>query len=195
MIRAGVFVLLSGLGTSQGLARAPAADVFVRAKIDELADLLASPRADRLDQVRDRVREVAYFSGFSERALGKTWATLSKDEKARFQAAMQELLESHYMARPNSVFDKNKVQVRSAEADEDTAVVVATVKQKDVDIGVVVKLKAKGDAWQVQDVVIDGLSLLEDYRAQFQTFLKKKSLAELVDKLKSKARANLGKKT
>jgi phospholipid transport system substrate-binding protein len=176
-------------------AAPPAADAFVRGKVDELADLLASDKPDRLDQVRDRVREVADFSGFAERALGKTWAKLSKDERAQFQAALQELLESHYMAHPGKVFDKNKLVVQSAKNDAEGALVTATVKQKDVDIGVIVKLKKVGDGWLVRDVVLDNLSLLEDYRAQFQSYLKKKTLAELTAKLKSKAAANLAKKS
>jgi len=43
-------------------------------------------------------------------------------------------------------------------------------------------------------VVIDGLSLLEDYHSQFATYLKKKTIGELIDKLKAKAKTNLTKK-
>jgi phospholipid transport system substrate-binding protein len=194
MRRALLLVLALVLAPTATFAAPPAADAFVRGKVDELADLLASDQADRLDQVRERVRQVADFSGFAERALGKSWVDLAKDERTQFQAALQALLESHYMARPGKVFDKNKLVVQSAKLDAEGAVVTASVKQKDVDIGVVIKLRKAGDGWQVRDVVLDGLSLLEDYRSQFNSYLKKKSLSQLIDKLKSKAQANLAKK-
>ena len=195
MVRCGfLLIFVASLGGATAIAAPPPADVFVRGKVDELADLLASGKPDRLNQVRDRVRQVADFSGFAERALGKTWQDLSKDEKARFQAALQKLLESHYMAHSGSVFDKNKLVVKSVAAEPEGATVTAAVKQPDVDVGVVVKLKSVGDTWQVRDVILDGLSLLEDYRSQFQSYLKKKSMGQLIDKLEAKAQANLAKK-
>lgn len=179
------------LNVSSAMAAPPEAAGFVHAKIDELADLLTSGAPDRLEQVRRRMQELTDFSGFSERALGPTWGTLTRDEQLRFQRALQRLLESHYMGRPASIFDKQKVQVKNAvRVGEQTAVHLA-VRRADADIDMVVELRALADRWQIRDVTIDGLSLLEDYRAQFQTYLKKKSLSELIAKLESRAQKNL----
>jgi len=182
------------LNVTSAMAAPPEAAGFVRAKIDQLADLLMSDAPDRLEQVRRRMQELTDFSGFSERALGPTWGTLTRDEQLRFQRALQRLLESHYMGRPASIFDKQKVQVKSAARVGEQMAVSLAVQRDDVDIDVVVELQALRDGWQVRDVAIDGLSLLEDYRAQFQTYLKKKSLNELIAKLESRAQKNLAAK-
>ncbi|MBI5507470.1 MAG: ABC transporter substrate-binding protein [Deltaproteobacteria bacterium] len=175
-------------------AESPPADVFVRAQIDELADVLTGGAPNRFEVLRARVRAVADFDGFAAKALGKTWGTLAAEEQQRFKTAMQGLLESHYMNKPGAIFDKNKVVVKEATPKDGSAAVRLTLKRKDVDVGVVVKVHPGPGAWIVDDVVIDGLSLLEDYRSQFQTFLKKKTVAELIAKLDAKAKANLGKK-
>jgi phospholipid transport system substrate-binding protein len=164
-------------------------DQFVRAEIDALADLLAGGAPDRLDGLRNRIRAIADFDGFARKSLGKTWATLSPREQKRFKETLQRLLESHYMSKPSSIFDRKKVSVQGAKVRGEEAEVALEVERKDVDVAVVVKLHRAPAGWIAEDVAIDGLSLLEDYRAQFRNFLKKHSVRELIDRLDSRAKA------
>jgi phospholipid transport system substrate-binding protein len=159
-------------------AEAPPPDEFVKAEIDALADLLAGGAPNRLDAVRDRIRANADFDGFARESLGRTWATLSPREQRRFRESIQRLLESYYMSRPDSIFDRKKVSVEGAKTAGQRAEVALTVGRKDV----------------ADDVVIDGLSLLEDYRAQFRSFLRKHSVRELIDRLDSRAKARYEKR-
>lgn len=170
-------------------AETPPPEAFVRGEIDALADLLAGGAPDRVDALRDRIRAIADFEGFARRSLGKTWGTLSRGEQRRFEAAIQRLLESYYLGRPGSIFDKRKVAVRGARSAGERADVVLAIARKDADVEVVVKLRREDAGWIADDVAIDGLSLLEDYRAQFRSFLKKRSVRELIDRLESRAKA------
>jgi phospholipid transport system substrate-binding protein len=170
-------------------AEAPPPDDFVRAEIGALADLLTGGAPDRFDVLRQRIRAIADFDGFARSSLGKTWGTLGPGEQRRFTAAIQRLLESHYMGRPSSIFDERKVSVDGAKVTGEAAEVGLTVARKDVDVGVVVKLRRAGAGWIAEDVAIDGLSLLEDYRAQFRSFLRKHTVRELIDRLDARAKA------
>jgi phospholipid transport system substrate-binding protein len=157
---------------SWGRRRAAPPDEFVRTEIDALADLLASGAPTASRRCATRIRANADFDGFAREALGQTWATLSPREQKRFKESIQRLLESHYMSKPSSIFDKKKVSVQGAKVAGEEAEVSFTVARKDADVGVVVRLHRGRSGWIAEDVVIDGLSLLEDYRAQFRSYLK-----------------------
>lgn len=172
-------------------AAAVPAEAFVRGKIDEFADLIQSGLPKRFDTLRTRVRQIADFDSFAKQALGAPWATASATERQQFKDAMQGLLESHYMSKPSSVFDKEKITISGATPSGTATVVTGAVKRKDVDINFLVKIEPDHDQWRVLDVTIDGLSLLEDYRSQFQSYLKKKTLAQLITRLHDKAEANM----
>jgi phospholipid transport system substrate-binding protein len=175
--------------TSVRAAEATPPDEFVRAEISALGDLLAGGAPDRFEVLRNRIRAIADFEGFARKSLGKTWGTLSPREQKRFTDAVQRLLESHYMSKPSSIFDKKKVSVQGAEVSGAEAEVALAVERKDADVEVVVKLHRARSGWIADDVAIDGLSLLEDYRAQFRNFLKKRSVRELTDRLNARAKA------
>lgn len=167
-------------------------DEFVRAEIGALAELLDGPGGQ--EAVRDRIRAVADFEGFARESLGKTWTTLSPGEQRRFKEAVRRLLESHYLSKPASIFDEKKVSVNGAKTTGDGAEVALTIDRKDVDVAVDVRLRRAGAGWVAEDVVIDGLSLLEDYRAQFRTFLKKRSVPELTARLEARAKTQYEKR-
>jgi phospholipid transport system substrate-binding protein len=97
------------------------------------------------------------------------------------------------MSKPSSIFDEKKASVDGARLDGDEAEVAVTVDRKDVDVAVVVKLRRAGAGWIAEDVVIDGLSLLEDYRAQFRSFLQKRTVRELTARLEARAKAQRAK--
>jgi phospholipid transport system substrate-binding protein len=179
--------------TPVSAAETTSPDEFVRAEISALADLLTGGAPDRFDVLRNRVRAIADFDGFARNSLGKTWGTLTRGEQKRFKETIQRLLESYYMSKPSSIFDK-KVSVQGAKVTGEEAEVALTVERKDVDVAVVVKLHRAHAGWIAEDVAIDGLSLLEDYRAQFRNFLKKHSVRELIDRLNSRAKAQYEKR-
>lgn len=185
-------VLLWLVASPVNAAEARPPDAFVRNEIGALGDLLTGGAPDRFDVLRDRIRAIADFEGFARRSLGKTWETLSPRDRRRFKETLQRLLESHYLSKPSSIFDPRKVSVQEGKVTGDQAEVPLTVKRKDADVAVVVKLHRDRTGWIAEDVAIDGLSLLEDYRAQFRSFLKKRSVAQLIDRLDARAKARGG---
>jgi phospholipid transport system substrate-binding protein len=122
----------------------------------------------------------------SRRSLGRHWAKLNEDQRKDFVTLFSQLLERTYLDRVEG-YSGEKVTYTGEKVDGDYATVESTVlTRKNVDTPVVYKLKKDGDSWLVYDISIEGVSLVYNYRNQFNSILSKSSYAELVAKLKEK---------
>jgi phospholipid transport system substrate-binding protein len=122
----------------------------------------------------------------SRRCLGPHWRKLNEDQRKNFVTLFSQLLERTYLDRVES-YSGEKVTYTGEKVDGDYATVESTVlTRKNVDTPVVYKLKKDGDSWLVYDISIEGVSLVYNYRTQFNSILSKSSYEELVAKLKEK---------
>jgi len=132
------------------------------------------------------------YAEMSRRALGDHWSRLSLDERSEFVADLGRLIESRSLARGMYLgpdcqirFDKEAVTTRG------TASVFATVlteqRKKTLRLTVEYRLLLKGDRWVVYDLVTDGKSLLESYRAQFDKVITRESFNALLQKIRQRA--------
>jgi phospholipid transport system substrate-binding protein len=179
---------LTALPLSAMAAPAPPL-AFVNQQIDALNRILAGDPSTHTAALRQAFKDVIDFNGFAQGALADKSASLSVKQRENVRDALQELLESRYLAAGHKPFDRNKIVLGATHQIGDTVELEGLLKQKEVDVKFVLKMRAAADRWRVHDVVIDGMSLLDDYRSQFATFLKKKSVEELVAKLHSRAQA------
>jgi phospholipid transport system substrate-binding protein len=191
VLLASVLAVVVASRTAQ--AAPPPPDQFVQSEIDRFQKLLALGSAERMEGLRKQVRTLFDFEGFSKATVAQKWDTLSPDQQKGLRTALQELIESRYLQRPE-VFDKRKVAVGKGEVSGQTAKVTATISHKDADITIEIEFRLKNDAWVVADVTVDDLSMLDDYRTQFTSFLQKKTPDELIAKLKSIAAGETKKK-
>lgn len=122
----------------------------------------------------------------SRRCLGPHWRKLNEDQRKNFVALFSQLLERTYLDRVES-YSGEKVTYTGEKVDGDYATVESTVlTRKNVDTPVVYKLKKDGDSWLVYDISIEGVSLVYNYRTQFNSILSKSSYDKLVARLKEK---------
>jgi phospholipid transport system substrate-binding protein len=122
----------------------------------------------------------------SRRSLGPHWAKLSAEEKKNFESLFSQLLERTYLDRVEN-YSGEKVTYTGEKIEGDYATVETKVMtSKNVDTPVIYRLKKEGGSWLVYDISIEGVSLIYNYRTQFNSILSKSSYAELVAKLKEK---------
>jgi phospholipid transport system substrate-binding protein len=122
----------------------------------------------------------------SRRSLGPHWRKLNEEQRKNFVTLFSQLLERTYLDRVES-YSGEKVTYAGEKVDGDYATVESTVlTSKNVDTPVVYKLKKDGDSWLVYDISIEGVSLVYNYRTQFNSILSKSSYDELIAKLKEK---------
>jgi phospholipid transport system substrate-binding protein len=136
--------------------------------------------------IMNAVGERFDWAEMSRRSLGPHWAKLNEEERKNFVSLFSRLLERTYLDRVES-YSGEKVTYTGETIDGDYATVETKVlTSKNVDTPVVYKLKKDGGSWLVYDISIEGVSLVYNYRTQFNSILSKSSYAELVAKLKEK---------
>jgi len=150
-------------------------DLKQPAKADERRQQLEKVVGDRFD-----------YTEMSRRALGAPWTNLSDKEKDEFVGLFKTLLVNSY-ADKIETYSGEGVQYVNERTEKDYAEVRTKVLTGKTDIPLDYRLLNKSSNWRVYDVVIDGVSLVNNYRGQFTKILRSGSYADLVDQLRKKS--------
>ena len=123
----------------------------------------------------------------SQRTLATNWKKASDDEKKKIVALFSQLIESTYIGRVEAYTDE-KVDYPGEKVKGKKAVVETLILTDTADIPVNYKVYLKNGKWWVYDVVIEGISLISNYRSSYQEIVKKEGfdglLAKMQDKIK-----------
>jgi phospholipid transport system substrate-binding protein len=165
----------------------------VKDTADKIISIVSDPAlkdqakaAERRDLIRKAVDELCDWEEMSRRSLGRHWAQRSEQEKKEFVHLFGKLLERTYVDKVEG-YSGEKVNYVGEKVDGDYAEVdVKIVTNKNTEIPVVYRMRAKGEKWWVYDMIIEGVSLVNNYRTQFSDMLAKSSYEGLVKKLKEK---------
>ena len=122
----------------------------------------------------------------SRRALGAPWNKLSDKEKDEFVGLFKTLLVNSY-ADKIETYSGEGVQYINERGEKDYAEVRTKVLTGKTEIPLDYRLLNKSSVWRVYDVVIDGVSLVNNYRGQFTKILSSGTYADLVDQLRKKS--------
>ena len=184
-----------GLGCAQpALAVSPTATLVsffdqanaVVRTVDPTRDL-EEPR----QAIRDLVNEVIEARAASALALGATWNSRVPEDQDEFVRLFSSVLERGFVAAIVSQANMTggvKVQYLGESIDGDSASVATTLLSRNgTELPVDYWLVRRGERWKVQDVAIDGVSLIANYRAQFSRVLRDYSYSELVAKMRGEA--------
>jgi phospholipid transport system substrate-binding protein len=119
------------------------------------------------------------------RSLAKNWDTRSGQEKQEFIALFKALLENSY-ANKLEAYRNEEINYLGEVIKGEYALVKTEVVRKSSTIGVDYKLIRENGVWQVYDFVIEGVSMIRNYRSQFTKIIRKDSYEVLVQKLTEK---------
>jgi phospholipid transport system substrate-binding protein len=140
----------------------------------------------RREQIRKTVDELCDWQEMSRRSLGRYWAQRSEQEKKDFVLLFGQLLERTYIDKVEG-YSGEKVYYTGERTEGDYAEVnVKIMTKQNTEIPVVYKLRSKDGKWWVYDIIIEGVSLVNNYRTQFNDILARSSYDGLVKKLKEK---------
>ena len=165
----------------------------MRGTIDEVLRILADKALKQPAKANDRrqllekvVGERFDYEEMSRRSLGASWANLSDKEKQEFVSLFQTLLVNTYADKIES-YTGDGVQFLNERNEKEYAEVRTKVLTGKTEIPLDYRLLNKGSGWRVYDVVVDGVSLVNNYRGQFSKILRNGSYADLVDQLRKKS--------
>jgi phospholipid transport system substrate-binding protein len=117
---------------------------------------------------------------------GAPWKNLSEKEREEFVGLFQTLLVNLYADKVEA-YTGEGVKYINERTEKDYAEVRTKVLTGKTEIPLDYRLLNKGSAWRVYDVVVDGTSLVRNYRDQFKSILRSSTYADLVDQLRKKS--------
>ena len=187
-----------GLGilllTQPVLVAAGAPGDQVRQSVDKLLVILKDPQLKgegNKNERREKLKAVIYrrfdFTEMAKRSLGSEWRRRSPEEQKEFVKLFTDLLERAYLDKIESYNGENFQYLKEREDDNNYAQVdTKLVDNKGQEFAINYRLyNTKGD-WKVYDVVIENVSIVNNYRSQFTRVLATTSYEELVNRLKGK---------
>jgi phospholipid transport system substrate-binding protein len=187
-------VVLTGVLTSGGAAWAGAPTDQLRGRVDRVLRVLEDPAlrqdartAERRAVIRALAFEIFDFRELSQRALARHWHGRSPVERDEFTQLFADLLERSYLGKIETYSGGERIQYTAETADGDQATVRTRIVTKSgTEIPVDYRMHRVGDRWLVYDVAIEGVSLVANYRAQFNRIIQTSSFRDLVDRLRAK---------
>jgi phospholipid transport system substrate-binding protein len=187
----GILILLFALVPARGAWAGPPSDQL-RAGIDRVFKILGDPELDgdkKLNQRRTAIviaaNEIFDFGEMAKRSLGQYWPQRTSAERVEFVRLFTELVQRSYISKVDQ-HGAHKMTVQGERIDGEYAVVRTTLplssgNQLPIDYS----MRSTDDRWQVYDLSIDGISLVANYRAQFNKIIRTSSYEALVAKFKS----------
>lgn len=146
--------------------------------------------SERQKQMRMPIDERFDWAAMARSALGRNWRKLSEEQRATFTVLFSDLIEKTYMSRIES-YSGEKIIYKGDKVDGLYGVVeVVIVTSRGNDVPVSYRVLQKGDDWLVYDIIIEGVSMVNNYRSQIGSILDRSSYDELIAKLKLKINAN-----
>ncbi len=165
----------------------------LRTHVDRVLKVLQDPelvKQNRLAERRQALRKIANdifdFEEIARRTLGRHWQPRSPDERKEFVGLMADLLEQAYIGRIEG-YSGEKVQFLGDTIDGDVATVRTRIVSKNgTEIPVDYRMLGKNGRWIAYDVFVEGVSLVGNYRGQFDRIIQRQSYPELVKALRAK---------
>ena len=166
----------------------PATDQL-RMYTDQVLKILQNPSmtlAERREAVRQLAEEVFDVNETAQRALGQHWQQRTPAEREEFVKLFANLLEQTYISRIDE-FGGEKLTYVSEQLDGERGVVRARITTKNgTEVPVESRVLLKGNRWLIYDILIENLSLISNYRSQFDRVIRTSSYGELVKRLQTK---------
>ncbi len=166
----------------------------VKGPIDQIINILNDPtyqEPNKKGAQRDKIWEIARpmfaFDIISRRAVGKPWAKFSLDEKNRFTDVFSEFLGSSYIDKMQGEFHNEKILFGDELIRGSKALVRTKLMRESLAISIDYKMKQIDGAWKIYDILVEsGVSLVKNYRVQFNSILRDQTPAQLISRLEKK---------
>ena len=166
----------------------PPTDI-VRQVIEKSLDIIQNPsygKQEKHRMVRAIVDPYFDYQEMAKRSLGPAWGKLSAGQQHEFVALFSQLLEASYSDKIEKYAQRVKIDYTGEILEGEYAEVRTMVVRANDRIPLNYRLLQEGDTWKVYDVVIEGVSLVSNYRSQFSRIIHESGYAELAKRLKTK---------
>jgi phospholipid transport system substrate-binding protein len=156
-------------------------------KVLDDPDLQAEDRRhERRAAVRKLAAEAFDVQETARRALGRHWQQRTPTEREEFVQLFADLLEQTYIAKID-LYGGERLRFTDERVDGDSAVVRAkVVTRQGTEVPVEGRMHKRSERWLLYDVTIEGISLIANYRSQFDRIIRTSSFNELIKRLRNR---------
>jgi phospholipid transport system substrate-binding protein len=180
------------LATATGAIAGPATDQL-KPQIDDVIATLDDPtlqaqsrNVERREAVRAITDRIFDWTVMARRALGQHWEERTVTEKMEFIPLFRELMEQAFIGKIEQYGAESVAYLGEAAAGDESLVKTRVALRPSGDVDVDYRMAWQGTRWMIYDVLVERTSLVRNYRAQFDSVIKKSSYEELVRKLRRK---------
>ncbi len=196
------FLMLSAVLVAA--ASGPPADSpleLIKSGTDRAREIIRSAHSGAAPSLRERRTEILHivdeyfdFGEMAKRALGRPWKEQPPQKQQEFVDLFKQLLFNYYVGRVETyTYTDEKLVYDEQKIEGDYALVKTRVlNYKNTNIQLDYRLKQISGQWKVYDVVIEGVSLVENYRGQFSSILSSKPFDAFLTQLREKVAEQKG---
>lgn len=167
---------------------------LVRTTVDRAIQILKDPKLsspdkkkERVDRLREALDAIFDYEEMAKRALGYHWRQRTPPEQEEFVKLFREFLQRVYSDKIG-LYGGEQVRFGREVMDNEFAQVESTIIQpKGEEIAVVYKLRQVNGQWKVYDAIVENISIVNNYRSQFDRVISSSSYEALVKRLRGKA--------
>jgi len=186
------FILLMTI-VSVSLVWAQTPGQIVVQTINDGLKILNNPSLQSLEKMPERrqklweaVKAVFSFEETAKRALGRHWNERTIDEKREFIEIFKSILKNIYLEKSDSYAQENIIYLNERVKGNRSKIYTNFISNDGKKFAVDFSMKIIDNEWKIYDIIIEGVSIVGNYRSQFNSILSKSSFAQLMEKLKKK---------
>jgi len=147
----------------------------------------AQPKDQKITAISAEIESVFDFEELSRRTLGREWKNFSAEQQTEFVKLFKELLQGVYADRLLAYSDQKVIYDKEIMIKEGQAEVQSYLQTSDgTKIPLFYRMTDKSGSWKVYDMVIEGVSMVKNYRTQFRDILSNGSADKLLEILREK---------
>ena len=163
--------------------------VQLQKSIDEILMILQSEesktpekRDERKQLVLNVVNRMFDFRAMARSSLGQNWSSLTTEEQDRFVGLFASLIEQRYIGKIDA-YNNQKVIYKDQRVRDNKAKIYTAIIDKDLEIPIDYSLEKSQGKWLIRDLRIENVSLIANYRRDFNSIMRKEQFVGLVEKI------------
>jgi len=182
-------IMLAAYGNIDGSAASSEPMAQLKVSVDGIVDILKREELkgpEKYDERQRLIWEVAYemfdFREMAKSSLGKNWNNISAEERDQFVELFSSLVKKRYIGKINDYTDQEIVYTKQL-IKKNRAMVYSLIIDKGTEIPIIYKLKANQNKWFIYDMKIENVSMVLNYRRDFDSVIRKEKFAGLLERI------------
>jgi phospholipid transport system substrate-binding protein len=191
-----ILFCLVGLGFQNVRIHAETPKGYVRTMLEEVIAIQNHPqlqgpasREERRTAIKKIISRTFDFDAMARQALGPYWEKLNDAERMEFKGLFQDLFQDSYTKLVLDFLKREKILYGQDDLHQDQALIRTTIVRVNEEIPVDYSLTLAQGRWLLDDVTIDGVSIVRNYRQSFTRVIQRESFKSLLQKMRLQQQA------